>query len=179
MKKQYPTELHEKSAIEITEFFSRIEDVKAVLLTCSCARGVATSDSCLDIAVLLPFDLDVKRKEEIITCWNKEHESNKLFKQLRIVGKYSHIDLGFINGDFKEGYHCWASGPDEFEVEIGNYVYYSKPLYEKDDYFEKLRNKWLPYYNDQLRKERFEMVKGYFLNNLHHIPVYVDRELYF
>jgi hypothetical protein len=52
------------------------------------------------------------------------------------VGKYSHVDLEFIDGDFKEGYHEWTSGPDDFELEIGNFIAHSKPLYKKDDYYD-------------------------------------------
>ena len=48
----FPTGLHKKVAERLTSFFSTIDETEAVLLTCSCARGMATKDSCLDIAVL-------------------------------------------------------------------------------------------------------------------------------
>ncbi len=49
----YPTPQHERSAAAIVDFFSRQPAVSTVLLTCSCARGRASRDPCLDIAVLL------------------------------------------------------------------------------------------------------------------------------
>ena len=171
--------MHEKAAHEVTTFFSKFDEVKAVLLTCSCARGKASKDSCLDIAILLPPELEVKKKTEMVTSWNKEHSENKFYRIFREVGKYSHIDLEFIDGNFNEGYHCWTSGPDEFELELGNYIAYSKPLFKRDGYYDQLRYTWLPYYNDSQRQRRLNMVKEYCCNNLHHIPLYVERELYF
>ena len=73
---QFPTEFHEKTAKEISEYFSKIDDVKAVLLTCSCARGKATMDSCLDMAILFLPELEMIKRTEIIERWNKEHETN-------------------------------------------------------------------------------------------------------
>lgn len=175
----YPTAMHQKTADEITAFFAKFDDVRAVLLTCSCARGKASKDSCLDIAILLSTEIEKKSKAEIITSWDREQKENSIYKEFRAVGKYSHVDLEFIDGIFSEGYHGWTSGPDDFEVEIGNFVAYSKPLYKRDDYFDQLKSTWLPYYNDKLRAKRLKMVKEYCLNNLHHIPLYVERGLYF
>ena len=42
-----------------------------------------------------------------------------------------------------------------------------------------LKEQWLPYYNDELRRQRLIMVRHYCLNNLHHIPRYIERGLYF
>lgn len=175
----FPTELHEKTAFEINEYFKKIDDVKAILLTCSCARGKATKDSCLDMAILLSPKINRRKKNEITEGWNEELQNKLHYKELGKVGKYSHIDLEFIDGKFKEGYHEWTSGPDEFELEIGNFIAYSKPLYQKDEYFDELKSIWLPYYDDSRRSKRLEMVKMYCLNNLHHIPLYVERQLYF
>jgi predicted nucleotidyltransferase len=176
---EYPTKMHERAAEQITAFFSNFENVQAVLLTCSCARGKATKDSCLDIAILLPAELCLESRTKIVNSWNKEHSENKLYKDLRDVGKYSHIDLEFIDGTFKEGYHSWTSGPDEYELEIGNFIAYSKQLYTSSNYYDQLKSTWLPYYNDQQRQRRLKMVKEFCLNNLHHIPLYVERGLYF
>jgi predicted nucleotidyltransferase len=179
MEKQYPTEMHKKAATEITNYFSKIDDVKAVLVTCSCARGKASKDSCLDMAILLLPELEKNSRTEIIDLWNKELETNEIYKEFGKVGKYTHVDLEFINGDFKEGSNGWTSGPDQFELEIGNFIAYSKPLYKRDTYYDELRSIWLPYYNESQRSRRLGMVKKYCLNNLDHIPIYVDRQLYF
>jgi len=178
MKNHFPTELHAKTAKEITEYFSKIDNVNAVLLTCSCARGKATKDSCLDIAILFLPELEQNKRTDIIELWNKEHETNMIYKEFRKVGKFSHVDLEFIDGDFKEDYHEWTSGADEFELAIGNFIAYSVPLYKSDDYYDKLKSIWLPYYSESQRSKRLEMVKMYCLNNLHHIPLYVTNRKY-
>jgi predicted nucleotidyltransferase len=51
-KPTYPTVQHEKASEAIVNFYSD-QDIDSVLLTCSCARGKATKDSCLDIIVLV------------------------------------------------------------------------------------------------------------------------------
>ena len=48
----YPTAQHSDAASVITAFFAHNYDIESVLLLNSCARGKATRDSCLDIAVL-------------------------------------------------------------------------------------------------------------------------------
>jgi hypothetical protein len=93
-----------------------------------------SKDSCLDIAILLAPELEVVKRSEIVSSWNKEHAENKFFKVFREVGKYSNIDLEFVDGHFNEGHHSWTSGPDEYELEIGNFIAYSKPLFKTDDY---------------------------------------------
>ena len=71
------------------------------------------------------------------------------------------------------------AGPDDFELGIGNFLAYSVPLWEGSDYLAQLKQQWLPYYSDELRQQRLEMVRWHCRNNLHHIPLYVERGLYF
>ncbi|MFC1717489.1 hypothetical protein ACFL6S_27760 [Candidatus Poribacteria bacterium] len=111
--------------------------------------------------------------------WEQFHESQEVFQKLGMLGKYSHVDLDFTDGCFQPQDWGWTGGPDNFELEIGNIVTYSVPLLEKTDYFQKLRERWLPYYSDELRRERLAQARKYCLNNLDHIPPYVERELYF
>ncbi len=176
---KYPTEIHQHTAEQVTNFFSGFKDVRAALLTCSCARGKASKDSCLDMAILFSPQLSTGKRDEIIALWDKEHAENKLYKDFSETGEYSHVDLEFIDGNFREGCHEWTSGPDGFELEIGNFLAYSKPLYKNGEYFDQLRSDWLPYYNDSQRERRLKMVREFCLNNLHHIPLYNDRGLYF
>jgi hypothetical protein len=62
---------------------------------------------------------------------------------------------------------------------MGNYLAYSHPLWQGSDYWTRLKTQWLPYYDEMLRRQRLNMVRHYCLNNLHHIPLYVERGLYF
>ncbi len=175
----YPTVQHERAALKIVDYFSHQLDVSAVLLTCSCARGKAAKDSCLDIAILLSPNLSEDKRDIIEQEWNQYHTKEILFRELEKMGKYSHVDLEFRTGCFKIPYHGWTSGPDELELEIGNLLVYSVLLWGNGDYLEHLKSQWLPYYSEEMRIERLTMVKKYLFNNLDHITRFVERELYF
>jgi len=175
----YPSVEHERAALAVTDFFAG-QEVDAVLLTCPCARGKAVRGSCLDISILVsltkaadPSMFHVKQS------WEKHYESAEVFRELNKLGKYSHADLDFTAGHFEPQDWGWIGGPDNFELEIGNIVAYSVPLLEQTNYFQRLRGKWLPYYSDELRRERLAQARKYCLNNLDHILPYVERDLHF
>jgi len=151
---KYPTVEHERASMAIVNFFCKVPDVEAVILTGSCARGKATKDSCLDIMVLLPRKASVSKRSELERRWSDFYGNSAVFDKLRGVGKYSHVDLDFVDGCFVPKPRGWTSGPDEFELEIGNTLVYSVPLWERGDYFERLKARWLPYYDEKLRQER-------------------------
>ena len=98
---------------------------------------------------------------------------------MEAVGKYAEVHLDFIDGAFAPQERDFTSGPDGFELGIGNALVYSLPLWLGSDYFMELKARWLPYYSEELRAERLNMVRYYCLNNLHHIPLYSQRGLYF
>jgi predicted nucleotidyltransferase len=176
---KYPTVEHERASEAVVNFFSKLSYVEAVILTGSCARGKATKDSCLDIMVLLPHKASANKRSELERRWVDFYEADTVFDKLQRVGRFSHVDLDFVDGCFVPKPRGWTSGPDDFELEVGNTLVYSVPLLETGDYFKRLRAKWLPYYNERLRKERLAGVREFCLNNLDHIPLYLDRGLYF
>ena len=176
---KYPTVEHERASEAIVGFFSSVSDVEAVILTGSCAREKATKDSCLDITVLLTQKTPSRKRSALEEQWCDFYEKETVFNNLRKVGRYSHVDLDFGDGCFTPEPRSWTSGPDEFELDIGNTIVYSVPLWERASYFRFLKAKWLPYYGDGLRQERLAAVRKFCLNNLDHIPLYVDRGLYF
>lgn len=175
----YPTPEHAEAAAFIIEHFSNNKYIKAILLTGSCARNKATKDSCLDIALLVKPEVYNKRKVELEEQWDPIYTKEIVIKKLESVGVYSHVDLDIIDGVFTQKYHSWTSGPDGFELEIGNYLAYSVLLFKRGDYLSKLKTRWLPYYSEELREKRKAMVIKYCKNNLKHIPLFVDRGLYF
>ncbi len=103
----------------------------------------------------------------------------KKFNDLRKIAKYSHIDLIVSDGKVEIRQRDWTSGPDAYELDIGNLFIYSVVLFDRNNYFKNLKKKYLPYYFEKLRKKRLSEVKKYLFNNLDHIPIYVKRKLYF
>ena len=172
----YPTPQHQLAAEAIVDYFQNRGYVDAVLLTNSCARGKATPDSCLDIAVLVQAHASIPEIEKV---WETFHHAEPVFDELRAVGRFSEVHLDIISGQYKPAERNWTGGPDMFEVEIGNHLTYSVPLCERTDRFAQLRAEFLPYYDDALRSARLAMARMYCENDLDHIPVYIPRGLYF
>jgi predicted nucleotidyltransferase len=179
LEARYPTEKHEAAARCIVDHFSTVPGVDAVILMGSCARGKADVGSCVDILVLVQPDVRTVQGEELRSRWDRFYAEQRVFKELRRVGSFTHVDLEFVDGRFEPRPRGWTSGPDEFELEIGNTLTYAVPLWTGTDYFERLRAQWLPYYGEGLRSERLAMVRRYCLNNLEHVPLYVERRLHF
>jgi hypothetical protein len=175
----YPTPDHRQAADAITEYFVSNYKIDAVLLVNSCARGKATRDSCLDIVMLAEPEETRSSLKDLEVGWEEFEKSSPVIENLYKVGKYSVVHPDFISGIFDPREQDESAGPDDFEVEIGNFLAYSVPLWEGSDYFARLKGQWLPYYSDELRQKRLEKVRWYCLNNLHHIPLYMERRLYF
>jgi predicted nucleotidyltransferase len=174
--KYYPTPQHEIASKRLIKIFSQENRVMSILLTCSCARGKATKDSCLDVCIIVKTKNDINKiKKKFQTIYKKD----KIFIKLLRVGKYSQIDLDVTDGKIKPSKRNWTSGPDEYELSIGNIFFYSIILFDRNDYFKKLQKKYLPYYDENFRKKRLTEVKKFMLNNLNHIPIYIERGLYF
>jgi predicted nucleotidyltransferase len=179
LRRSYPTQEHEKAAEVVANYFSNIKEVESVLLIGSCARGKASPDSCLDMAVLVRPEESKVRIKDLEVAWNDFHDKEIAFKKLKEIGKYAFVEIEIIDGDFKPKMREWTSGPDDFELEIGNFLGYSVDLLSKGNYLEQLKAKWLPYYSEELREKRLNEARKYCINNLEHIPLYLERELYF
>jgi predicted nucleotidyltransferase len=175
----YPTPEHETAAETITAFFTANYSIDAILLVNSCARGKATRDSCLDISVLAGPESLRSQFDRLEAGWTNFEDTNPVVQTLKKVGKYSQVHLDFTDGVFAPQERDEAAGPDDFELGIGNLLAYSFPLWQGSDYWDRLKAQWLPYYDEPLARQRLNMVRHYCLNNLHHIPLYVQRGLYF
>jgi hypothetical protein len=65
--------------------------------------------------------------------------------------------LGFTDGDFKgDSENSFDITRDEFETTVGNLLVYSIPLYQKGKKFQRLRQKYLPFYDYRLRSIRLK-----------------------
>ena len=172
----YPTQEHERAAAAIVTFFAARDETDTILLVNSCARGKATRDSCLDIKVLVPEGTDTS---ELDAIWQRHWACDPVFGALRGAGAFSVVHLDIEDGSFDLLPHPEDEYPDFFEVRIGNSLVYSAPLWERDDRLTRLRQRWLPYYKEDLRRERLAAVRWCCQHYLAHIPPYVERGLYF
>lgn len=175
----YPTPHHEAAAEAIVGHFRATPAVASVLLVNSCARGRATSDSCLDLAVVLEPETPASDRAELEASWEAYHDQSTAVRRLHGAGRFSVVHLDIVDGVFVPEERDEAAGPDGFELGIGNLLVYSQALLERGDYLAQLRHRWLPYYDETLRLRRLDMVRGYCISNLQHIPGFVARQLYF
>ena len=173
----YPTPIHEQAIQTTISHFSQQPEVEAIILIGSGARGKSVGD--LDLHLLVQPDVSKQSRIALELQWNNLNETETVFEQLRQRGLFSRIDFDIDDGNFTPKSRGWTSGPDEFELGVGNIVAYSYPLWQGSDYYEQLRNRWLPYYDETLRRQRLESIRRYCTNNLEHIPHFVGRELYF
>jgi hypothetical protein len=171
----YPTEAHERAAEAITEYFAGRNETDAVLLVCSCARGKATPDSCLDMQAIVPTEAVAAVEAD----WLRFAADNGALAELYRAGRFSELHLDVWDGVVVPGVIDDES-IDYLEVSVGNLFVYSVPLLTRGDRFERLAAEWLPFYDEDLRRERLAAARWFVLdNNLARIPWFVGRELYF
>lgn len=175
----FPTQAHEQSAQEIVKRFGSLPQVQAVLLVNSCARGVATPESDLDIAILIDPATSPENWGLLENTWREFYATQPIFQTLKQLGRFSGVHLDFFSGQWAPETWDDGGGPDYFEVEIGNRVAYAAPLYETGGHFQALRAAWLPYYGQPLQQQRLAMVQEACRMNVARLGFYVDRGLYF
>ncbi len=167
----FPSPLYEAAARAAVDFVSTLDEAEAVSVVGSCARRADAND--LDLTVLVADAQAAVRVEAGFAAFAAESDA---MAALAALGPFVEVDLGAITGEFGPGPRGWTSGPDDFEVAVGNEVAYSVPLWQRDGRLDDLRSRWLPYYGDQLRAERLTEARMYVLNDLDHVPLMVRRD---
>jgi len=178
MSPEFPTSIHERAAEEIVAF-ARTLPVEAVLLVNSCARGKATAQSDLDIALLIDPAVPDFERQQFDQAWRERYQSAPIFRELEQLGRFSGVHLDFFDGQWTPEVWDDGGGPDAFEIEIGNRVAYAAPLWEDGKMFADLRARWLPYYGYELRNARLKMASDAVLLDVERIRSVATRGLVF
>jgi hypothetical protein len=175
---QFPTSVHKRAAEEVVAF-ARPLPVHAVLLVNSCARSVATGESDLDVALLIHPEISASERQGLEGAWRELYKSARIFRELEQLSRFSCVHLDFFDGQWTPEVWDDGGGPDAFEIEIGNRVAYSVPLWEDSRMFADLQARWLPYYGDELRNQRLKMASDACLLNLERLRSAATRGLHF
>ncbi len=178
-KPVFPTILHRNTAELIRDYFAGIPFVDTVLVVNSCARGQAVPDSDLDFAILTIPGTTASEKIEIESSWQTYSETEPAFLQFKQSSPFAHLHVDIIDGNYTPGNLGNGEPVDYFEIEIGNQICYAAPMDHAGPFFKELQIEWLPYYYEELRLQRLQMVKDACNYDLDHIQLYVKRELYF
>lgn len=176
---QFPTALHKQMAEVAAEFFTSRPQVDTVLVVNSCARGQATPESDLDMAILVGPQVTQEEVRVLEGAWTHHLSAHPLTAQYEHSGRFAHVHLDVISAQYIPAVWDDGGGPDYFEVEIGNQVAYSAPFGPTGEYFQQLQAGWLPYYDGTLQKSRLEMARAACEYDLEHVPFFVRRGLHF
>ena len=114
-----------------------------------------------------------------MVSWSSYSRNAPAIKKFRQSSPFAHVHLDIIGGHYLPGIIDAGEPIDYFEVEIGNQIRYSAPMAAAGSYFQELKERWLPYYHDDLRLTRLSAVKNACNYDLLHIPLLIKRELYF
>jgi hypothetical protein len=170
MTVSFPSSAHAAAAAAAVGFVSTLDGVEGVLLVGSCARRADGND--LDLSVLVGTTEQGQRVQQEFAAFATTSEE---ITALTDRGRFMEVELGAITGEFGPGRRGWTTGPDDFELAVGNEVAYSKPLWVRGERFEQLRSRWLPYYGEELRHSRLAEARMYVVNDLDHVPLMLDR----
>lgn len=175
----FPTKLHQDTAELVRDYFLAIPKVDTVLVVNSCARGQAVTESDLDFAVLVKPEITISEIENIKAAWLNYSVNQPTISKFKSSNQFAHIHLDIIDGKYTPTIFEIGVASDFFELEVGNQICYSAPMNNTGLYFKELQNKWLPYYNEELRLQRLAMTKSACEYDLNHIPFFIRRGLYF
>jgi predicted nucleotidyltransferase len=176
---KFPTTQHAKAAELLGGFFEHRDPVDTVLVVNSCARGKATAESDLDMAVLVQAGTTEEQVKRMEAAWQKFASRNPTINQFTALGPWSRIHVDIFDGTFSAAPWDEGGGPDAFEIEIGNRIEHSVPLHAAGKYFRELRAKWLPYYGRDLRTARMKMVRNACAGHVERVAFYFRKGLPF
>ena len=175
----FPTTLHQDTAELVHDYFSKFSAVDTVLVVNSCARGQAVPESDLDFAILVNPDTPSAEIKNIEAGWLRFSATEPTLLKYKQTSQFALLHLDVITGNYIPTILETGVASDFFEIEIGNQICYSAPTGDAGKYFRELQNKWLPYYDEALRLQRFTMTKKACEYDLNHIPFFIKRGLYF
>jgi predicted nucleotidyltransferase len=178
-KPVFPTILHQDTAELVRDYFLTIPDVDTVLVVNSCARGQAVPESDLDFAILVKPGTGPADIKNIETSWQFYADTQPAILTYKRSNQFAHLHLDIIDGNYTPAILEIGVAPDFVEIEIGNQICYSAPIDNAGIYFQELQKKWLPYYDEELRLQRFAMTRNACEYDLDHIPFFINRGLYF
>jgi predicted nucleotidyltransferase len=175
----FPTPQHQAAAEAIGAFFAAQASVDTVLVVNSCARGVATPDSDLDFAILMQPAVSAVEQAALAARWQTFAAGDAAIADYQRSGANARLHLDLITGQYGPRYIEPGGEGNYFELEVGNHVRYAAPLGAAGAHYQALRERWLPYYGDDLRRARLEMAATACRFDLALIPTYVRRGLHF
>jgi hypothetical protein len=149
--------------LKLREYFREYPGVFAIVLTGSLARGRAVKGSCVDLVVFLGsrhFNLLSSTLDSRIKAYSRLG-GNVCYYEGNVEGGIEfgdfRVDVSFTDGNFAcNSENSFDITRDYLETTVGNLMVYSVTLYEKGKQLQRLKEKYLPFYDDALREIRLK-----------------------
>ncbi len=159
----FPHRNYEITLTKFVNYFRKYPGVYAIVLTGSLARGKAVKGSCIDLFVFLSR----KHLKSLASTINSRIQAYSrlggriVYYEGDVEGGIEfgdvRVDVGFTDGSFNYKHeNSFDITRDEFETTVGNLLVYSVLLYKNGKQFQLLKQKYLPFYDDGLRKLRLK-----------------------
>src|SRR6478672_10727023 len=104
----FPTELHRTATNVSKDFFLNQQNIDTILLVNSLARGKATSESDIDMAILVPVTTTIGERERLYNNWNEFLNLNPGLNQFKRSSRFAQIHLDIFDGVFEPA--PWEDG---------------------------------------------------------------------
>ena len=172
----FPTKTHQEGFEKAVQFLKNNRSVLAISLGGSVAREQGAYDSDLDINF---YVRDWNRVDRVKKEYKKfySHHLKPLLKR-KDVGGFFDITINERHLNPGPQPRHWTSGPDDFEINVGQSFVYVVLIDERKRAFSKAARKFLPYYSESLRKKRLKEAVKFGLNNITHLKPFARRKLY-
>jgi hypothetical protein len=175
----FPTAIHQAAAEAVVDYWATDPRVQAVLLLNSCARGCAVPSSCLDMAILVAPDDHTAMQQDAWPAFERFLATDPASTALTAAVPWGAVEADLISSVYQPSEHGFTSGPDAYELEVGNHIAWSHPLLRSGPRWNELQRQYLPYYDELRRQTRLRQILWFARNNIEHIGPYARRELLF
>ncbi len=106
---RFPTALHQQVAELARDFFIGQKSVDTLLIVNSCARGHATPDSDLDLAVLMDISASPQMIQELEAAWLAFRTGQAVIHEFEESGRFTRLHLDLYNKWIREQVEGWLA----------------------------------------------------------------------
>jgi predicted nucleotidyltransferase len=179
---RFPSDQHRCLVLGLARVYGEDPVVRAILLGGSLSRERGHPSSDVDLVVVVPA-------EHLGDFLVRERDREPAYRALGATLIETEPDGATLDFGGMAA-HVWSTDgvlrpqagemlrDDSFELAIAAFVY-GRPLLERDDYLQTSRARYLPFYSEDLRRDRLCRLRDEFAFNLRQVEFMAERGLYF
>ena len=185
----FPSSKHERILNKMVNYFKLDARIFAIILHGSLARGQADVSSCIDLGIFVYQDhmedfftsKEIRKRAADYGKMGGKLWVSSGIQELPEIVKFGNIsvDILFRNENIRRYKDQVGICNDNFDVTIGNLFVNCVPLFEQDDTYKLLKKQYLPFYSEEIRKERLEGTRKEFNYRIDKAKWLAERGLLF